>query len=463
MFKGLKTMKTLNSANAARLFALAAVFAMGATTYAAPKTAEATAPATATDKGDATAILTAARKAVTDLKAVSFSVKLNGAMNNVDSTGEVTLVKADAGGWKLAAKGTNTANNIHRKKDGKDETTTKGNEPAKATPFEVTFDGATGHSIVENDKTVFQSSIKDETGLRNFFASQKAGWVVAWEMISPTPFAISTNSVATLDGTEEVGGVSCNKIKITTKAPAAKGSVIAHGGAVTTYFFGAQDNFLRRVDRAIGADAEGGRTSEMVQSSAVFTNVKFDTSAAGANFSPAVPDGFIVKPVGGGAKKDDAKKDDKKSDAKGTPGLLSLGSNAPDWTLKTPTGDDVKLSGLKGKVVVMDFWATWCPPCKKAMPMVQKLHEKFGKDNVLVYGLSCWERGGDPAKYMTDNNFNYGLLVRSDDVAKAYKVTGIPTFYVIGKDGKILFNSVGFSEEEFGHIEKVITTELAKK
>lgn len=461
MLKGLTTMKTLNTANAARLLALAAVFAMGATTFAAPKTAE-TAPATAADKGDATAILAAARKALTELKAVSYTVKLNGAMNNVDSGGEVTLVKADAGGWKVAAKGENTANNIHRKKEGKDETTSKGTEPAKPTPFEVTFDGATGHSIVQNDKTVFQSSIKDETGLRNFFASQKAGWVVAWEMIAPTPFALSTNSVATLEGTEDVGGVTCNKIKITTKAPAAKGSVIAHGGAVTTYFFGAQDSFLRRVDRAIGADAEGGRSSEMVQSSAVFTNVKFDSSATGANFSPAVPDGFIVKPVGGG-KKDDAKKEDnKKSESKGTPGLLSLGTSAPDWTLKTPTGDDVKLSSLKGKVVVMDFWATWCPPCKKAMPMVQKLHEKFGKDNVQVYGLSTWERGGDPAKFMADNKYSYGLLVKSDDVAKAYKVTGIPTFYVIGKDGKILFNSVGFSEEEFGQIEKVIAKEIGK-
>lgn len=460
MFKGLKTMKTLNT-NAARLLALAAVFAMGATAFAAPKTAE-TAAATVADKGDATAIIAAARKAVTDLKAVSYTVKMSGAMSNVESGGEVTLVKADAGGWKVAAKGENTANSIHRKKDGKDETTTKGTEPANATPFEVTFDGATGHSIVESDKTVFQSSIKDEIGLRNFFASQKAGWVVAWEMIAPAPFAFSANSVATLEGTEDVGGVTCNKIKITTKAPTAKGSVIAHGGAVTTYYFGAQDNFLRRVDRAIGADAEGGRTSEMVQSSAVFTNVKFDTSAVSANFAPGVPDGFIVKPVGGG-KRDDSKTDKKMKSEASANGLLAVGSTAPDWTLKTPSGDEVTLSSLKGKVVVLDFWATWCPPCRKAMPMVQKLHDKYNGKNVLVYGLATGERpGGDPAKYMADQKFSYGLLLNAETVAPKYKIAGIPTFYVIGKDGNILFNSVGFKEEEFKEIENVINKEIGK-
>ena len=130
--------------------------------------------------------------------------------------------------------------------------------------------------------------------------------------------------------------------------------------------------------------------------------------------------------------------------------------------MKTADGESVKLSSLKGKVVVMDFWATWCPPCKKAMPMVQKLHEKYAASEVKVFGLSTFERDGDPAKYMADNKYSYGLLVKSDEVAKTYKVSGIPTFYVIGKDGKILFNSVGFSEAEFGEIEKVIAKEIGK-
>ena len=447
---------------------VAAMFAAGSfvfTAVAAPKATEAPAEKQMAEKGDGTAIIESARKAMKDLKAVSYSIKLNGAMNNVDSTGEVTLVKADAGGWKVSAKGENRANALHTKKDVEKTPATKPTEPTKATPFEVAYDGATGHSIVEADKTVFQTSIKDETGLRNFFASQKAGWVVPWEMAAAQPFALSANSVATHEGTADVGGVNCNIVKITTKTPASKGTtVMAHGGAVTTYYFGAQDNVLRRVDRAIGGETDTGRSGELVQSSVVLTNMKFDSSAAGANFAPGVPDGFIVKPVGGG-KKDEAKKDDGKKEKSegGAPGLLAIGSVAPDWTLKTPSGDNVTLSSLKGKVVVMDFWATWCPPCKAAMPHVQKLHEKFAGKDVKVFGLSTFEKGGDPAKYMADQKYTYGLIVKADTAATAYKVQGIPTFYIIGKDGKILFNSVGFKEEEFKDIENVINKELSRK
>ena len=136
-----------------------------------------------------------------------------------------------------------------------------------------------------------------------------------------------------------------------------------------------------------------------------------------------------------------------------------VGDAAPDWTLKTPDGKEVKLSALKGSVVVMDFWATWCGPCKAAMPSVQKLHEKYKEKGVQVYGLNTWEKDGDPAKYMKDQKYTYGLLLKADDVAKKYAVTGIPTFYIIGKDGKVIFTEVGFNGPES---EKQITDAIDK-
>lgn len=124
-------------------------------------------------------------------------------------------------------------------------------------------------------------------------------------------------------------------------------------------------------------------------------------------------------------------------------GLLAVGSKAPDWTLKDPAGKDHSLKELKGSVVVMDFWATWCGPCKQVMPAVQKIHEKY-KDNknVRVYGVSINDNG-DPAKYMADKKYTYGLLLKGENVATAYGVSAIPAFVIIGPDGTILKTHVG--------------------
>ncbi|MEX2217626.1 MAG: TlpA disulfide reductase family protein [Phycisphaerales bacterium] len=105
-----------------------------------------------------------------------------------------------------------------------------------------------------------------------------------------------------------------------------------------------------------------------------------------------------------------------------------------------------KLEDYRGEVVVMDFWATWCGPCKMAMPGVQKLHEKFQGRPVRVFGMSCWERGGDPASYMKQNGFTYSLVTNTDQIAQGYGVRGIPHFVVIGVKGETLMSVSGYSK-----------------
>ncbi|MEQ8764403.1 MAG: redoxin domain-containing protein, partial [Planctomycetota bacterium] len=125
---------------------------------------------------------------------------------------------------------------------------------------------------------------------------------------------------------------------------------------------------------------------------------------------------------------------------------LSKGSMAPEWSLETPAGDKVSLSSQRGTVIVMDFWATWCPPCREAMPSIQKVHEKFKGKNVKFYGISTWETG-DPAKFMKDNGYTYNLLLNGDDAAAAYNVSGIPALFVVNKDGQLELVETGFSAE----------------
>ncbi len=135
---------------------------------------------------------------------------------------------------------------------------------------------------------------------------------------------------------------------------------------------------------------------------------------------------------------------------------LSAGEMAPDWSLKTPAGEGISLSQLRGEVVVIDFWATWCPPCREAMPSVQKLHEKYKARGVKFYGIATWE-SGDPAAFMKENGYTYSLLLGGDDAANAYNVSGIPALFVIDKNGRIALAESGFNADSRGDFEAGIS------
>ncbi len=137
-------------------------------------------------------------------------------------------------------------------------------------------------------------------------------------------------------------------------------------------------------------------------------------------------------------------------------GLLKTGSLAPDWTLTDKDGKPVTLSALRGKVVLLDFWATWCGPCKMVMPVLQKLHTKYQDKGLMVIGVNSYERGGDPVKFMKDNKYNYHLVLKGDQVAQTYKVEGIPTLYLLDKEGKIAFSQSGINQQLEATLEELI-------
>jgi thiol-disulfide isomerase/thioredoxin len=121
---------------------------------------------------------------------------------------------------------------------------------------------------------------------------------------------------------------------------------------------------------------------------------------------------------------------------------------APDFELADPGGTVHRLSDLRGRVVVLDFWATWCPPCREAMPGVQALHERYSGRPVSIYGVNVAERSpdADPAGFMRDRGCTYTMLRGTDAVARAYGVEALPTFVVIGPDGTLRARHVGGGE-----------------
>jgi len=142
---------------------------------------------------------------------------------------------------------------------------------------------------------------------------------------------------------------------------------------------------------------------------------------------------------------------------------VKVGDAAPDFKLTTLDGKEVTLASLKGKVVLLDFWATWCGPCKAAMPTIQKISEDYKGKDVVVLGVNTWEQKADAAKeYIAKKKYTYGCLLKGDELAKAYGVTGIPTLVIIGKDGKVASTEVGMSDESGAMIRKAIDAALAQ-
>lgn len=135
---------------------------------------------------------------------------------------------------------------------------------------------------------------------------------------------------------------------------------------------------------------------------------------------------------------------------------------APDFDLEQLGGGTVKLSSLKGKVVVLDFWATWCGPCKMTMPQIDQFN-KNKADDVLVYGVNVWERNGTAGvgPFIEKSGYTFPILFGTNELASEYAVRGIPTMFVIDKNGKIAHRHVGYNPQ-IGQILKAQTDELLK-
>lgn len=118
---------------------------------------------------------------------------------------------------------------------------------------------------------------------------------------------------------------------------------------------------------------------------------------------------------------------------------------APAWTLKDVNSKPVSFDHFRGKVVVLDFWATWCAPCRAEIPGYERLQKKFGKDGLAIIGVSLDQSGPEVVKrFIADHNVNYQIVMGDQKILDAYGgVEAIPTTFIIDRSGMIRYRKVG--------------------
>lgn len=154
-----------------------------------------------------------------------------------------------------------------------------------------------------------------------------------------------------------------------------------------------------------------------------------------------------------------------KPDSPAEKSLLTTGMAAPDFVVDAWGGGTTHLSDYRGKVVVLDFWATWCPPCRASMPHLERVYQAVKDKDVAVLGLCSFDAKDAYEKWIPENKDKYHFAFAFDPGernkdksigAHLYNVTGIPTTYIIDKEGKVVDAIVGYSGEEDTRIEAAL-------
>ena len=141
---------------------------------------------------------------------------------------------------------------------------------------------------------------------------------------------------------------------------------------------------------------------------------------------------------------------------------FSNSAKAPDFNLKDQYGVTHSLENYKGKVIFLNFWATWCPPCKKEMPDVESIYKEYGenKKDVVILGINS-EKENEVKKFLKDKGYTFPTLIdENSEVMRKYFIQAFPTSFVIDKEGNVYGYVMGGLTKE--QIKQVIEEVLKK-
>lgn len=130
--------------------------------------------------------------------------------------------------------------------------------------------------------------------------------------------------------------------------------------------------------------------------------------------------------------------------------------------IETIDGDTIKLKNLTGKVVLLDFWATWCPPCRASIPFLVNMYNKYEKDGFIVIGVNVNENFEQMKGFIERENVTYFIGYMNKDLNNLFNITGIPTFVIFDKKGNLIKTQIGYDPSLDEKIDSIIVEELKK-
>ncbi len=134
---------------------------------------------------------------------------------------------------------------------------------------------------------------------------------------------------------------------------------------------------------------------------------------------------------------------------------------APRFSSMTPGGEKMGIDDFKGKLVVLNFWATWCPPCRLEMPSMERLYQEFKGEGLEVVAINFMEREKPITSFLKENGFTFTVLLdKKGEIARNYGVHGLPVTYLIARNGNLLARSMGYKDWYKPGIRQLISTLL---
>ena len=141
----------------------------------------------------------------------------------------------------------------------------------------------------------------------------------------------------------------------------------------------------------------------------------------------------------------------------------AIDESAPDFVLKSHTGSNLRLSELRGQVVMINFWASWCGPCRQEMPLLESLHKRYQKLGFTLLGVNVEEDTRAAKAFLKDTPVSFPILYDTENnVSRMYKVAGMPSTVVLDRDGKLRFRHTGYVPGDEAEYSKVIRALMKK-